>query len=134
MKINYKLFLAFVIVFVTAVFIVNLPTKAYEINKESNQASTYSAKGLSWYLIAGQKKYTTSFYVEAGGSIIIGVLPSVSSAKYSVGILQPSGSERKITKSGNSTTTYAISSSGYYKVFIHNANSTAVDYTISYAY
>ena len=132
MKTNYKLHL--IVVVIVALLYVNMPVKAMEINPVMNQASTYTIKGLSWYMIAGQKNYSASFYVEAGESIIIAVKPSVSSAKYSVGILQPSGSERKMTKTGTSSTTYAISTSGNYKIFIHNSNSTAVDYTISYSY
>lgn len=124
---------AFALLF-TFLMLNNDTAKAIEIEKTSNQASTYSANGVSWYMVAGQKTYTSSFYVSAGNSIIISVAPSVSGAKYSVGILQPSGTERKITKTGTTSTTYAITSSGNYKVFIHNVTSSAVDYRMSYGH
>ncbi len=133
MRRNYKLNLSIVLAIVLLVSL-NIQAKAMEINRVNNQASTYSVDTLSWYMVAGQKKYSSSFYIEAGDSITIVVAPRVSGAKYSVGILQPSGSERKVTKTGTTTTTYAVSSSGYYKVFLHNVTSSALDYGISYTY
>lgn len=133
MRINYKLYFMFIVLLIS-LFLIDTPVKAVGNNRVINQTSMYSMKGLTWYMVAGQKKYSSSFYVEAGESIVISVAPSVSSAKYNVGIYQPSGSERKMTKSGSTVTSYSVSTSGYYKVFIYNANSTAVDYAISYAY
>lgn len=137
-KINYKLNLFVVGIYICYMIIALSSNNVCAMEKikmnGENSASTYSIKVVNWNLSAGQKTYTSSFYVAAGGEIEIGVGTSPSSTKYYVGIKQPSGSERQILKQGSSDTTYAIPSSGYYKVYIHNVSSSSSTVTVQYMY
>ena len=102
--------------------------------EEGEVVATGAGANFSWTVSGDTMKQTSSFYVEAGQEITVvaGIEPGNKNVK--AGIIDSSGGRRYVTGEETINHSFSITSSGSYRMFIENTNSTAVTVTGTYLY
>lgn len=97
-----------------------------EIGEVGNMIKSSKAGSFNWTVNAKTLKMTPGFTVSAGGSIVVTVYAKPTDKEIRVGIVEPSGTYRFVYGSGMINHVFTAKSSGTYRVYVENTNSSAV--------
>ena len=75
---------------------------------------------------------SSSFHADAGGSIFVAVSSSPEDAEISAGIIEPDGTWRGVSNTGNIEHSFSVKTSGTYRVYIRNDTDNHVRFVGSY--
>ena len=102
--------------------------------EEGEVVITRAMSSLSWTVPGDTMRQTSSFYVKKGQEINVLIDIEPENKNVRVGIIDSSGKRRYVTDEGTINHVFSITSSGTYRVFVENTNSTAVTAIGMYTY
>lgn len=83
---------------------------------------------IGWTVPASTVKMTDTFYVKKGQSINVNFYQnSQMDKKFKVGIISPAGGRNYVWANGSINYGFSVNTSGYYRVFVQNDNSAAIE-------
>ncbi len=108
------------------------PAPGIIVEEDEFEQVTPRTANIEWTVGANTQKSTGTFYVSAGSSISVMVSVTPSNKTVKAGVIWPDGTRDYVSGSGVLYSTFTAPSSGYYKVFVENGNSTSVTVEGSY--
>ena len=108
------------------------PAPGIIVEEDGFEQVTPRTANIEWTVGANTQKSTGKFYVSAGSIIAVTVSIEPSNKTVKAGVIWPDGTRDYVTGSGVLYAPFTAPSSGYYKVFVENGNSTSVTVEGSY--